>query len=115
MMFSATTATFSFIILASTTGMPISGTHTIVSALFGTGLVGSTADELNWTGHHGMTDILIGWVASPICSMAVAFFFMTVVSNFSMDTTKVSYKARLHLTCFVLSLTCGMLAIILDV
>ena len=54
MMFSCTTATFCFIILASTTGMPISGTHTIVSALFGTGLVGSSAQELNWTGKHGM-------------------------------------------------------------
>lgn len=44
MMFACCTATFVFIIVSSFTSMPISGTHTIVSALFGTGLVGSSAD-----------------------------------------------------------------------
>jgi phosphate/sulfate permease len=115
MMFSATTATFAFIILASFTGMPISGTHTIVSALYGTGLIGSSVDEMTWTGKHGMTGILLGWVISPFCSMVVAFFLMFLVSSCSMNTKTISYKCRLYGTCVVLALTCGMLAIILDV
>lgn len=42
MMFTVCLVSFTFIMTASFTGMPISGTHTVVGALIGAGLVGSS-------------------------------------------------------------------------
>ncbi len=41
MMFTVCLISFIFIMTASFTGMPISGTHTVVGALIGVGMVGS--------------------------------------------------------------------------
>lgn len=56
MMLAVIIATFSFIIIASTTGMPISGTHTIVSAIFGVGMAVNA--EMSYLGNHGALTIL---------------------------------------------------------
>jgi phosphate/sulfate permease len=41
-------ASFSFILVSSIFGMPISGTHTVIGALVGAGLAGWGASGVNW-------------------------------------------------------------------
>jgi phosphate/sulfate permease len=78
---------------ASFTGMPISGTHTVVGALIGAGLVGQNSpDDIGWT---KLWQILLSWFFSPTFSMILSCFLMTFVSAFTMNTKKFSYKFRL--------------------
>jgi phosphate/sulfate permease len=79
---------------ASFTGMPISGTHTVVGALVGAGLVGSNniSDGINW---KKLRDILISWVATPLCSTIITCCLMTTVSFLTMNTKRFSYRFRL--------------------
>lgn len=69
MMFSVCLASFMFIISSSLYGMPISGTHTVVGALLGTGLAVEKG-VLNW---ERLAGIMLSWVISP-CSAAVMAF-----------------------------------------
>ena len=71
MMFSVCLASFLFIISSSLFGMPISGTHTVVGALLGTGLAVENG-VLNWSRLAG---ILLSWVISP-CSAAIMSFIL---------------------------------------
>ncbi len=48
MMFSVCLASFGFIMTSSFSGMPISGTHTVVGSLLGAGIVGTGVENLNW-------------------------------------------------------------------
>jgi phosphate/sulfate permease len=48
MMMSVAVSTFSFTLLSTYAGMPISGTHTIVGSLIGAGLIGVGASNINY-------------------------------------------------------------------
>ena len=47
-MFSVCLASFIFIMTSSISGMPISGTHTVVGGLLGAGIVATGFENLNW-------------------------------------------------------------------
>lgn len=111
MMFSAILATFSFIILASFTGMPISGTHTIVSAIFGIGV--TAGGKIDFFGPHGIFYILEGWILSPIISLVMAFFLFAMTTLLAMNT-KTSYASRIHGTCVCVGIAAMFLTNILD-
>ena len=68
MMLAVSLASFFFIMCSSVFGMPISGTHTVISALVGAGIVGTGADDINWT---KVGQIVSSWVISPVLSSAV--------------------------------------------
>jgi PiT family inorganic phosphate transporter len=69
---------------ASFTGMPISGTHTVVGALIGAGLVGSNSiDDIGW---KRLWLILLSWFVSPTFSMVLSCLLMTSVSFLTMNT-----------------------------
>ena len=84
MMFTVCLVSFTFIMAASMTGMPISGTHTVVGALIGAGLVGSnTPRDIDW---EKLGEILLSWFFSPTFSMMLSCFLMIIVSAFTMNT-----------------------------
>lgn len=91
-MFSVCLASFVFIMTSSFSGMPISGTHTVVGALLGTGLSAAGASTLNWT-KLGM--IVISWVLSPFLAGVLAFLQMILVSKFTMNSTQYTFRTRL--------------------
>ena len=94
MMFSVCLVSFIFIMTASLTGMPISGTHTVVGALIGVGMVGSPSPkDLNW---FKLLNILASWLISPTISMILSFALMTLVSRLTMNTKNLSYKIRIY-------------------
>jgi phosphate/sulfate permease len=83
-------ATFSFIIISSVFEMPISGTHTVVGALLGAGLVGT--DDVN---AKGLIKIVASWFISPIVAAILACIFMTVFMHFTMDSLQYSFSQRI--------------------
>jgi PiT family inorganic phosphate transporter len=81
MMFAVCLSAFCFIMSSSYSGMPISGTHSVVGALLGAGVVGSSASELNW---KELIFIVGGWIASPILSGTFSCILMTLVATFTL-------------------------------
>ena len=112
MMFSVCLISFIFIMTASFTGMPISGTHTVVGALIGVGMVGSSsAKDLNWI---KLFYILVSWLISPTISMIISFILMTLVSSLTMNTKSLSFKFRIYSMQFITGFCSSALIYLLD-
>jgi phosphate/sulfate permease len=92
MMFSVCLASFTFIMTSSFSGMPISGTHTVVGALLGAGVVATGFDSLHWT---KLGYIVLSWFVSPALAALVTLALMSLVAGYTMDTAHRSYRARL--------------------
>ncbi|MHA1714574.1 MAG: inorganic phosphate transporter, partial [Promethearchaeota archaeon] len=69
----------SWLIIASRTGAPISGTHSVVGAVFGVGfcagLLGTNfIDSIKWM---GLQKVVLGWIFSPLlglgCSLLISY------------------------------------------
>jgi len=76
MMLGASIASFIFIMGTSLFGMPISGTHTVVGALIGAGIMGLGPSQVNW-GYLGR--IIFSWFLSPALTTLLSFIFFMVV------------------------------------
>jgi PiT family inorganic phosphate transporter len=92
MMFSVCLCSFIFIMSSSFFGMPISGTHTVIGALLGAGIIGTGYKNLNW---NELGFIVLSWVISPILAALLSFILMTVVASLTMNTLDFSYKTRI--------------------
>lgn len=92
MMFSVCLASFVFIMTSSFSGMPISGTHTVVGALLGAGVVATGFSSLHWT---KLGYIILSWFVSPALAALVTLALMILVAGYTMDTAHLSYRARL--------------------
>ena len=92
MMFSVSLASWIFIMTSSFSGMPISGTHSVVGALLGAGIVTTNVHDLNWT---KLGWIVFYWVVSPLTSATIAFILMIYVSWLTLDTQRFKYWNRL--------------------
>lgn len=76
MMLGVSIAAFSFILVASIFGAPISGTHTVIGALIGAGLAGLPANTINWE-KFGFT--ILSWFISPIIASFLAFLLFVAI------------------------------------
>ena len=92
MMFAVCLSSFLFIMTSSFSGMPISGTHTVVGALLGTGLYASGYKHLNWA---KLGTIVLSWVISPLLAAFLAFVLFLTVVTMTMNTTALKYNFRL--------------------
>ena len=105
MMFSVCLASFGFIMTSSFSGMPISGTHTVVGALLGAGIIATGFTNLNWT---KLGYIVLSWFVSPALAAFITFILMVLVAKFTMNTAKYSFRTRilslqgLSAICFVI-------------
>ena len=75
MMLAVSIASFLFIMCSSIFGMPISGTHTVVSALVGAGLVGCGAAYISWL---KVVKIVASWVISPLLSSVICLILLMI-------------------------------------
>ena len=91
-MFSVCLASFIFIMTSSFSGMPISGTHTVVGALLGAGIVATGFSNLNWT---KLGYIVLSWFVSPALAALITCILMLLVSRFTMNTSKVGFRVRI--------------------
>lgn len=92
MMFSVCLCSFAFIMTSSFSGMPISGTHTVIGALLGAGVVATGFSSLHWT---KLGYIILSWFVSPALAALVTLALMSLVAGYTMDTAHLSYRARL--------------------
>ncbi|MFX0101975.1 MAG: inorganic phosphate transporter [Candidatus Hodarchaeota archaeon] len=84
-MLSVLIAVSAWLILASKIGAPVSGTHSVVGAIFGVGfcspLLGS--DFLSAIKWSGLTKVVLGWILSPIlglgCSLVISLLVKYLV------------------------------------
>lgn len=95
-------ASFSFILISSIFGMPISGTHTVIGALIGAGLAGIPPGDLNWK-KFGMT--VASWFISPVLATCLACVLFIVICLLTLPGGKIeSAVKKLHLMCLLSSI-----------
>ena len=82
-MFSVCLASFVFIMSSSIFGMPISGTHTVVGALLGAGIIAAGPKNVSWVklGH-----ISLSWILSPLLACALSYGLMLIVCVLTLNT-----------------------------
>ena len=71
-MFSALFAASIFLLLASTTWMPVSTTHAIIGGAVGATWAATQFSCLNWSLDGGLGAIMLSWVCSPLLSGIIA-------------------------------------------
>ena len=97
---------------ASLTGMPISGTHTVVGALIGVGMVASPSPkDLNWI---QLLNILLSWIVSPTISLVLSFILMTLVSSLTMNTKTLTFRFRIYSMQLITGLCSSALIYLMD-
>lgn len=84
-------ASFSFILVASIFGMPISGTHAVIGALIGAGLAGVGSKSINWV-NFGTT--VLSWFISPILASFLAFAIFCLICSLTLGGNVTSLKIR---------------------
>ncbi|KAG0341737.1 Na+/Pi symporter [Podila humilis] len=63
-----------WVLFASSRGLPVSTTHAIVGAITGAGIAGFGFNTVKWS---GVGTIVLSWVVSPICAgLVTAFIFI---------------------------------------
>ena len=92
MMLAVSIASFCFIMAATVGGMPISGTHTVVSSLVGAGIVGCGASEVNWM---KVLKIVASWVISPFLTCSMCILFICLACATTLGGFNFSLRARL--------------------
>ena len=92
MMLGSSISSFLFIMASSIFGMPISGTHTVVGALIGSGLATVGSAQINWA---KLGIIVASWFIAPILSIILCGLFFVAVCALTLDHTRGSFQARL--------------------
>ena len=92
MMLGTSISSFIFIMSSSVFGMPISGTHTVVGALIGSGLAVDGASCINW-GKLGI--IAASWFVAPILSIILCGLFFIAVCALTLNKKDSLFTRRL--------------------
>lgn len=116
LMLAVSLASFFFIMCSSIFGMPISGTHTVISALVGAGIVGCGFSSIAWM---QVVKIISSWVISPLLSSAMCLLLIMICCGFTMGGKELSLRYRLTslslLTGFSFALTSYMVITLFQV
>lgn len=76
MMLGTSFSSVAIIMTSSIFGIPISGTHTVVGAIIGSGLATMSMHSVNWS-HLGY--VVLSWFISPcVAALISCYFFMTI-------------------------------------
>jgi len=97
-MLAVSLASAAFIFASSVFGMPISGTHTVISALVGAGIVGCGASNIAWL---QVVRIVSSWVISPLMSSAMCLALIMICCSTTLGGFNFSLKTRLTCLCLV--------------
>jgi len=75
-------SSFLFIMASSVFGMPISGTHTIIGAIIGSGLAVFGASSINW---FKLGIIVASWFIAPLLSILLCALLFIAVCTLTLD------------------------------
>ena len=107
-MLASSIASFLFIMSSSVFGMPISGTHTVVGALIGSGISAVGASMINW---DKLAIIVGSWFVAPAVSILFSVIFFTAVAGLTLNSDSVSFSCRLFWQQFI----CGFASVLVYV
>lgn len=82
-----------FLIIASTTSLPVSTTHAIVGGVVGMTVGGAGGNCLNWAINGGLGGIVLSWVISPVLSGLIAVVFYALSRRFIIKRNNPQYLA----------------------
>ena len=102
-------SSFLFIILSSGFGMPISGTHTVVGALIGSGMATLGSSRINW---DKLSVIVVSWVVAPAVAAMLSMIIMSSVAGLTMNP-KVKLSTRLCWLTLIAALSSTLIATML--
>ena len=85
MMLGTSISSFIFVMASSLFGMPISGTHTVVGALIGSGLAVVGSSQINWV---KLGIIVASWFVAPLVSIIFSGFLYFSVERLTLDQAK---------------------------
>ena len=72
-----------WLLIASSFGLPVSTTHSIVGAIVGFGAVGIGVDAVAWS---EVFKIVISWIASPVLAGVISYTLFRSIQNLIIDT-----------------------------
>ena len=78
-------SSFIFVMASSLFGMPISGTHTVVGALIGSGLAVVGSSQINWV---KLGIIVASWFVAPLVSIIFSGLLYFSVERLTLDQAK---------------------------
>ena len=87
-MLGSSISSFVFIMASSVFGMPISGTHTVVGAIIGSGLATMGSDAVNWP---KLGVIIASWFIAPVLAIILCAIFFMAVCSLTLDTQRYSF------------------------
>ena len=109
MMLGTSISSFLFIILSSGFGMPISGTHTVVGALIGSGMATLGSKNINW---EKLSVIVVSWFVAPAVAAMLAMMIMSGVAGLTMNP-RVKLSTRLCWLTLITALSSTLIATML--
>lgn len=80
-MFGTCLSSVLFIMTSSLIGIPISGTHTIVGAIIGSGLAVGGADSISW---QQLGKVVLSWFVSPLFAGVLASILFLIVCQLTL-------------------------------
>ena len=92
MMCGCSLAAFVFIIGASYKGMPISGTHTVIGALIGSGIAGVGVGGIGW---NKLVRVIMSWFISPLVAMTISSSLFVIVCSTTLGGCFTSLRVRI--------------------
>lgn len=84
--------------LASTLGLPVSITHTIVGSIVGFGLVIVGAHALHW---HQIGTIALSWIVTPILAGVIAYVLFMSIQKFILRTDNPLVNAQRYVPIYI--------------
>ena len=82
-MTAALIATAAWLQFASFKGLPVSGTHSIIGAVVGFGIVSGGVDAVQW---EELGNIVVSWFVSPLVGGVIAFLTFFIIRRFILDS-----------------------------
>ena len=110
MMLGISISSFLFIMASSIFGVPISGTHTIVGSIIGSGLAVFGASNINWL---KLGTIVISWFVAPLVSIILCALFFIAVTTLTLDKTRNTFNARLLWLTLISGFACMLICLML--
>ena len=99
-MLGASISSFIFIMASSLFGMPISGTHSVIGALIGTGMVGSGTNSIDYS---MLIKVVASWFVSPLLSMLLSFLILIACVLLSFNGIKMALSTRIFMLSIIYS------------
>ncbi|MED5261587.1 MAG: inorganic phosphate transporter [Myxococcota bacterium] len=92
-MLAALASAATLLLIASSRGLPISTTHSIVGAIIGFGMVAFGVDAVAW---GKVTQIILSWVTSPLLGGVLAFFIFRLIRRLILNQENPTAQARTY-------------------